>query len=68
MLDPNIVDFAEGFLKTDLIEKMGDLRYSHGDNDQSLSLYIKAFKDAPEEELLDTKSDSAYPHTMEKTY
>ena len=47
------LDFAEGFLKTDLIEKMGDLRYSHGDNDQSLSLYIKAFKDAPEEELLE---------------
>ncbi|MGA9154303.1 MAG: hypothetical protein WBZ36_27285 [Candidatus Nitrosopolaris sp.] len=44
---------AKGFLKTDLIEKMGDLRHTCGDNDESLSLYIKSFKDRPEEELLE---------------
>jgi hypothetical protein len=44
---------AKGFLKTDLIEKMGDLRHACGDNNESLSLYIKSFKDRPEEELLE---------------
>jgi hypothetical protein len=44
---------AKGFLKTDLIEKMGDLRHTCGDNDESLSLYIRSFKDRPEEELLE---------------
>ena len=33
------LDFAKGFLKTDLIEKMGDLRHACGDNYESLSLY-----------------------------
>ena len=47
------LDFAKGFLKTDLIEKMGDLRYACGDNNESLPLYIKSFKDTPEEELLE---------------
>jgi len=47
------LDFAKGFLKTDLIEKMGDLRHACGDNYESLSLYIKSFKDRPEEELLE---------------
>ncbi|MFY9798914.1 MAG: hypothetical protein WAJ93_24770, partial [Candidatus Nitrosopolaris sp.] len=47
------LNFAEGFLKTDLIEKMGDLRHTCGDNDESLSLYIRSFKDRPEEELLE---------------
>ena len=47
------LDFAKGFLKTDLIEKMGDLRHACGDNNESLSLYIKSFKDRPEEELLE---------------
>ena len=32
---------------------MGDLRHACGDNDESLSLYIKSFKDRPEEELLE---------------
>src|SRR5215831_1404656 len=44
---------AKGFLKTDLIEKMGDLRHACGDKYESLSLYIKSFKDRPEEELLE---------------
>ena len=47
------LDFAEGFLKTELIEKLGDIRRACGDNDESLSLYIQAFKDSPEEELLE---------------
>ena len=47
------LDFAKGFLKTDLIEKMGDLRHVSGDNYESLPLYIKSFKDRPEEELLE---------------
>jgi tetratricopeptide (TPR) repeat protein len=47
------LDFAEGFLKTELIEKLGDLRHTCGDNDESLFLYIQAFKDSPEEELLE---------------
>ena len=46
-------DFAKGFLKTDLIEKIGDLKYRQGYDDESLSLYIKSFKDRPEEELLE---------------
>jgi hypothetical protein len=45
------LDFAKGFLKTELIEKMGDLRHTCGDNDESLSLYVQAFKDRPEEKL-----------------
>jgi hypothetical protein len=32
---------------------MGDLRHACGDNYESLSLYIKSFKDRPEEELLE---------------
>jgi tetratricopeptide (TPR) repeat protein len=47
------LDFAKGFLKTDLFEKMGDLRHVCGDNNESLPLYIKSFKDSPEEELLE---------------
>ncbi|HYA82866.1 MAG TPA: hypothetical protein VEH06_05370 [Candidatus Bathyarchaeia archaeon] len=47
------LDFAKGFLKIDLIEKMGDLRHACGDNNESLSLYIKSFKGRPEEELLE---------------
>jgi uncharacterized Zn finger protein len=47
------LDFAEGFLKTELIEKLGDLRHTCGDNDESLFLYIQAFKDSLEEELLE---------------
>ena len=46
-------DFAKGFLKTDLVEKMAELRHTCGDNNESLSLYIKSFKDRPEEELLE---------------
>jgi uncharacterized Zn finger protein len=45
--------FVKGFLKTDLIEKMGDLRHACGNNNESLPLYIKSFKDRPEEELLE---------------
>ena len=47
------LDFAKGLLKTELIEKLGDLRYTQGDYEKSLSLYIKSFKGAPEEELLE---------------
>ncbi len=47
------LDIAKGFLKTELIEKMGDLRQTPGDNEESLSLYIKSFKENPEEELLE---------------
>ena len=47
------LDFAKGFLKTDLIEKLGDLRYAQGDDGKSLSLYIKSFKGGPEEKLLE---------------
>jgi len=40
------LDFAMGFLKTDLVEKMAELRHTCGDNNES-------FKDRPEEELLE---------------
>jgi uncharacterized Zn finger protein len=44
--------FAKGFLKTDLIEKLGDLKYAQGSYGESLSLYIEAFEDRREEKLL----------------
>jgi uncharacterized Zn finger protein len=45
-------EFARGFMKTELIEKTGDLKHMQGADRESLSLYIDAFKDRPEEELL----------------
>lgn len=48
-----VLDFAKGFLKTDLVEKMGDLRHACGDNSESLSLYLQSFKDRPAEDLLE---------------
>ena len=47
------LDFADGFMKTELIEKLGDLKHTQGSDGESLSLYIKAFKNRSEEELLE---------------
>lgn len=47
------LDFAEGFNKTDLVEKLGDLMYIQGNMGQSLAMYMKAFKDRPADELLE---------------
>jgi len=45
-------EFARGFMKTELVEKLGDLKHMQGADRDSLSLYIDAFKDRPEVELL----------------
>jgi uncharacterized Zn finger protein len=44
--------FARGFMKTELVEKLGDLKHAQKSDDESLSLYINAFKDRSELELL----------------
>ena len=44
--------FASGFMKTELIEKLGDLKHAQRSDRESLSLYINAFKDRSEVELL----------------
>lgn len=46
------LDFARGFMKTELIEKLGDLKHAQRSDHESLSLYINAFKDRSEVELL----------------
>jgi uncharacterized Zn finger protein len=45
-------EFARGFMKTELVEKLGDLKHMQGADRDSLSLYIDAFKDRPDVELL----------------
>jgi len=37
-------------MKTELIEKLGDLKHAQRSDEESLSLYIKAFKDRSEVE------------------
>lgn len=46
--------FEKGLLRIQLIEKLGDLRYAQGNIEESLHLYINAFKEKSEEDgLLD---------------
>ena len=45
------LDLAKGFLKTELIEKLGYLKHAQGCDGESL--YINAFKNRSEEELLE---------------
>ena len=47
------LEFAMGFMKTELIEKLGDLKHIEKCDGESLSLYINAFKDRSEAELLE---------------
>lgn len=46
------LEFASGFMKTELIEKLGDLKHAQRSDRESLSLYINAFKDRSEREYL----------------
>lgn len=46
------LEFATWFMKTELIEKLGDLKHAQRSDGESLSLYINAFKDRSEVELL----------------
>jgi hypothetical protein len=46
------LDFVRGFMKRELIEKLGDVKHAQRSDRESLSLYIKAFKNRSEEELL----------------